>query len=81
MCRCEVCIQTKELQRSLNAWINRQSKGNITYRRLVMPSDITLHPKPSDAIENKLCPYTSLGKFYNILCCLMSIQILVLNFL
>ena len=73
MCRCEVCIQTKELQRSLNAWINRQSKGNLTYRRVVMPNDMTLHHTPRDAIENMLYPYTSLGKFYDIICCLMLI--------
>ena len=36
-----------------------------------MPNDMTLHPKPRDAIENMLYPYTSLGKFYNIVCCLM----------
>ena len=81
MCGCEVCIQAKQLQRSLNAWRNRQSKGNPTYRRVVMPNDMTLHPKPRDAIENMLCPYTSLGKFYDIVCSLMSIQILILTFL
>ena len=26
MCGCEVCIQVKQLQRSLNAWINKYSK-------------------------------------------------------
>ena len=45
-----------------------------------MPNDMTLHPKPRDAKENMLCPYTSLGKFYDIVCCLMSIQILILLF-
>ena len=81
MCGYEVCIQAKQLQRSLNTWSNRQSKGTPTYRRVVMLNDMTLHPKPRDAIENMLCPYTSLGKFYAIVCCLMSIQILILTFL
>ena len=48
---CEVCTQTKNLQRSLNAWRKRQSKGNPTHRRVEIPNDITLHPKPRDAIE------------------------------
>ena len=73
MCGCEVCIQAKQLQRSLNAWRIRQSKGNPTYRRVVMANDMTLHHKLRDAIENTLCPYTSLGKFYAIICCLMSL--------
>ena len=59
----------------------RQSKCNPTYRRVVMPNDMTLNPKPRNAIENMLCPYTSLGKFYDIICCLMSILILILTFL
>ena len=46
-----------------------------------MPDDVTLHHTPIDAIENMLCPYTSLGKFYDIICCLISIQILILTFL
>ena len=46
-----------------------------------MPTNMTLNPKPRDAIENMLYPYTSLGKFYDIVCCLMSIQILILTFL
>ena len=58
----------------------RQSKGNPTYRRVVMPNDMTLHHKLRDAIKNMLCPYTSLGKFYDIFCCLMAIQILILKF-
>ena len=73
--------QAKQLQRSLNAWINRQSKGNPTYRRVVMSNDMTLHHKPRDAIVNMLCPYTSLGKFYDIVCCLILIQILMFTFL
>ena len=81
MCGCEVCIQVKQLQRSLNALIIRQSKGNPTYRRVVMPDDVTLHHTPIYARENMLCPYTSLGKFYDIICCLISIQILILTFL
>ena len=52
---CKVCAQAKQLQRSLNAWRNRQSKGNPTYRRVVIPNDMTLHPKPRDAIESMLC--------------------------
>ena len=48
---CEVCTQAKQLQRSLNAWRNKQSKGNPTYRRVVMPNDMTLHLKPRDSIE------------------------------
>ena len=80
MCGCEVCIQAKQLQRSLNAQRNRHSKGNPTYRRVGMPTNMTLNPKPRDAIENMLYPYTSLGKFYDIVCCLMSIQILILLF-
>ena len=71
----------KQLQRSINTWRNIQSKGNPTYRRVVIPNDTTLHPKPRDVIENMLCPYTSLGKFYDIVCCLIPIQILILNFL
>ena len=81
MCGCEVCIQTKQLHRSLNAWRNRQSKGNPTYRRVVMPNNMTLHPKTRDTVENMLYPYTSLGKFYDIVCSLMSIQILIFTFL
>ena len=81
MCGYEVCIQAKQLQSSLNAWINRQSKGNPVYGRVVMPNDMTLHPKSRDAIENMLSPYTSLGKFYDILCCLISIGILIFPFL
>ena len=80
MCGCEVYIQAKQLQRSLNAWKNRQSKWNPTYRRVVMPNDMTLYHKPRDAIENMLCPYSSLGKLYDIVCCLMSIQISILTF-
>ena len=45
MCGCEVCIQAKKIQRSINALINRQSKGNTIYRRVVIPNDMTLHPK------------------------------------
>ena len=52
---CKVCAQAKQLQRSLNAWRNRQSKGNPTYRIVVMPNCVTLHPKPIDAIENIAC--------------------------
>ena len=81
MCGCEVCIEAKQLQRSLNAWRNRQSKGNPTYRRVVMLNNMTLHPKPRDAVENMLYPYTSIGKFYNIVCYLMSIQVLIFTFL
>ena len=55
ICRCEVCIQEKQLQRSLNAWRNRNSVDNSTYRRVVIPNDMTLHPKPRDAIESMLC--------------------------
>ena len=51
MCRCEVCIYAKLLQRSLNARRNRYSINNPTYKRLVLPSNMILHPKPSDAIE------------------------------
>ena len=64
MCGCEVFIQAKQLQRSLNAWRKRKSKDNPAYRRVVMPHDMTLHPKPRNAIQNMLCPYTSLGKLY-----------------
>ena len=46
-----------------------------------MPNDMTLHHKPRDGIENMVCPYTSLGKFYDIICCLMAIQILILTLL
>ena len=81
ICGCEVCIQAKQLQRSFNAWRNRQSKGNLTYRKVVMPNGITLHHKLRDTLENMLCPYTSLGKFYDNVYCLMSIQILILTFL
>ena len=81
MCGCEVCIQAKKLQRSLNAWRNRQSKGNSTYRRVVMLNDMTLHSKPRYVIQNMLSPYTSLGKFYDIIFCLISIQIIILTFL
>ena len=81
MCGCEVCIQAKQLQCSLNTWRRRNSKYNPTYRRVVMPNDMTLYPKPRDAIQNMLCPYTSLGKFYYIVCCLILIQILMFAFL
>jgi len=64
ICECVVCIQAKQLQRSLNAWRNRNSIDNPAYRRVVMPNDMTLHSKPRDAIQNMLCPYTSLGKLY-----------------
>ena len=66
MCGCEVCIQAKQLQRSLNAWRNRNAIDNPAYRRVVLPNDMTLHSKPRDAIQNMLYPYTSLGKFYNL---------------
>ena len=46
-----------------------------------MPNDMTLHPKPRDAIENMLNPYPSFSKFNDIVCCLISIQILILTFL
>ena len=46
-----------------------------------MPNDMTLHHKPRDAIENMVYPYTSLGKLYDNICCLMSLQILILTFL
>ena len=81
MCGCEVCIQAKQLHRSLNAWRNRNAIDNPAYRRVVKPNDMTLHPKPRDAIKNMLCPYTSLGKFYYIVCCLILIQILIFTFL
>ena len=64
MCGCEVCIQAKQLQRSLNAWRSRNAIDNPAYRRVVMPNDMVLHSKPRDAIQNMLCPYTSLGKLY-----------------
>ena len=51
MCVCEVCIYAKLLQRSLNARINRYSINNPTYKRLVLSSNMILHPKPRDAIE------------------------------
>ena len=81
MCGCEVCIQAKQLQRSLNTWRNRNSIDNPVYRRVAMPNDMTLHPKPRDAIQNMPYPYTSIGKFYYILCCLIVIQILMSTFL
>ena len=81
MCRCEVCIQAKQLQRSLNAWRNKNSIDNLAYRRVVMPNDMTLHPKPRDAIQNMLCPYTSIGKLYYIIFCLIILQILMFTFL
>ena len=81
MCGCEVCIQVKQLKRSLNAWINRNAIDNPAYRRVVMLNDITLHSKPRDAIQNMLCPYTSLGKCCYIVCCLILIQILMFTIL
>ena len=81
MCGCEVFIQAKKLQRSLNAWRNRNSIDNPAYRRVAMPNDMTLYPKPRDAIQNMLGPYTLLGKFYYIVCCLIVIQILMFTFL
>ena len=59
MCGCEVCIQAKQLQRSLNAWRNRNSIDNPAYRIVEIPNDTTLHPKPKDAIQDMLCPYAS----------------------
>ena len=50
ICACEVCIQAKQLQRSLNAWINRNAIDNPAYRRIVMLNDMTLHSKPRDTI-------------------------------
>ena len=80
MCGYEVCIQAKQIQCSLNAWRNRNSIDNPAHRRVVMPNDMTLHSKPRDAKQNMLCPYTSLGKFYYIVCCLILIQILLFTF-
>ena len=42
---------SKQNNYNLNVWRNRQSKGNPTYRRVVMPNDMTLHHTPRDAIE------------------------------
>ena len=48
---------------------------------VVMPNDMTLHPKPRDGIQNMLCPYTSLCKLYYIICFLILLQILMFTFL
>ena len=69
MCRCKNCIQAKQLQRSLNAWKNRYSKDNPTYKIIVIPNNMILHPKPRYTIDKMICPYTSLGKCYVIVCC------------
>ena len=81
MCGCEVCIQAKKLQRSLNAWRNRNAIDNPAYTRVVMPNDMTLHSKPRDIIQNMLYPYTSLGKLYLFVCYLMLLQILMTTIL
>ena len=59
-----VCIQAKKIQRSLNDRRNRNAIDNPAYRRVAMSNDMTLHPKPRDAIQNMLYPYISLGKLY-----------------
>ena len=81
ICACEVCIQAKQLQHSLNVWRNRNAIDNPAYRRVVMPNDMTLHSKPKDAIQNILCPYSSLGKLYLFVCYLMLLQILMITIL
>ena len=69
MCGYKVCILAKQLQRSLNAWINRYSKGKPTYERIVMPNNMILYPKPRDAIDKMIYPYTSFVKCCVIVCC------------
>ena len=64
ICGYEVCIQAKQLHHSLNAWMYRYSKDNPTYKRIVMPKNMILHPKPRDTIDEMICPYTSLGQCY-----------------
>ena len=41
---------------------NRYSKDNHSYKRIVLPNNMILHPRPRDAIEKRICTYISLGK-------------------
>ena len=62
MCACEVYFQAKQLQRSLNAWRNRYSKDNPTYKIIMIPKNMMLHPKLRDALSKMIYAYISLGK-------------------
>ena len=44
MCEYEVYIQAKQLQRSFNAFRNRYSKDNHSYKRVVFSNNMILSP-------------------------------------
>ena len=80
LCGCEVCVQTKQLQCTLNAWRKTYSNDNPSYKIIVLSNNMILHPKPKDAIEKIICLYISLGKYYVIVYYFILDQLIIINF-
>ena len=77
---CEVFIQAKQLQRTLNTRKKKYLRENPSDKRMVLPNNMILHPKPRNVIENSLGLYTSLSECFVIVICSISNLILIITF-
>lgn len=61
-------IQGNQLQGTLFVWRKRYWRYDPSYKIIVLHNDMLLHPKP-DTINKTSCSYSSLGKYFIIVCC------------